>query len=319
MKVAVLALQGVFDTGLATMLDALATANELAPLLALPGSPFEVVVVSTRRRVSSSLGLHVPVLPLEACPRPDWVLVPAPGCKMPDTLLPALARPDVRRGVQALRDWAARGVPIAAACIGSFVLAESGLLDGHEATTTWWLAPLFHQRYPQVRLDADRMLVRSGPFVTAGAALGHLDLALWLIRQASPELAALVSRYLIVDARPAQSAYAITDHLAHTDPLVQGFDRWVRQHLAGAISLDDAAHALSTSKRTLARRVQQVLGKTPLGYIQDVRMEHAVHLLKTGHASVDQVADSVGYANGSTLRTLLRKRLGRGVRELRAA
>lgn len=318
MKVAVVALQGVFDTGLATMLDALGTANELAPLLALP-APFEVVVVGANRRVSSAQGMRVPVQPFAACPRPDWVLVPAPGCKMPDTLVPALARPDVRRSVQALRDWSARSVPIAAACIGSFVLAETGLLEGREATTSWWLAPLFHQRYPKVRLDADRMLVRSGPFVTAGAALGHLDLALWLVRQASPELAALVSRYLIVDARPAQSAYAITDHLAHTDPLVQGFDRWVRGHMAGAISLDDAAAALATSKRTLARRVQQVLGKTPLTYIQDLRMERAVHLLKTGHHSVDQVADSVGYANGSTLRTLLRKRLGRGIRELRAA
>ena len=70
---------------------------------------------------------------------------------------------------------------VAAACIGTFVLAESGLLDTHRATTTWWLAPLFRKRYPNVELDESNMIVKSGRFVTAGAALGHLDLALWLI------------------------------------------------------------------------------------------------------------------------------------------
>ena len=70
-------------------------------------------------------------------------------------------------------------------------------------------------------------------------------------------------------------------------------------------------------ERTLARRLQSVLGKTPLSYFQDLRVEHAVHLLRTGNASVDQVAAQVGYSDGVTLRALLRRKLGRGVRELR--
>lgn len=74
-------------------------------------------------------------------------------------------------------------------------------------------------------------IVRSGPFVTACAALSHLDMALWLIRQSSPELATLVAKYLILDSRPSQSAYVIADHLAHAVPLVERFDRWVRQYL----------------------------------------------------------------------------------------
>src|SRR3546814_10840033 len=75
--------------------------------------------------------------------------------------------------------------------------------------------------------------------------------------------------------------------------------------------------AAGTSERTLARRLQSVLGKTPLSYFQDLRVEHAVHLLRTGNASVDQVAAQVGYSDGVTLRALLRRKLGRGVRELR--
>jgi transcriptional regulator GlxA family with amidase domain len=318
MKITVLALEGVFDTGLAAVLDALATANELAALHALPAPQFQVSLAGVRPEVNSSLGFGVPVRPVKDCPSPDWVIVPAMGYKMPEPLQQALARDDVADAVAALHDWAAGGARIAAACIGTFVLAETGLLDGHEATTTWWLTPLFRQRYPQVQLDAGRMIVSAGQLVTAGAALSHLDLTLWLIRQTSPELAALVARYLIVDSRPSQSAYALSDHLAHADPLVQRFDRWVRERLAEGFNLDAAAQELATSKRTLARRIHEVLGKTPLAYVQDLRIERAVHLLKTSEHSVDQVAGLVGYADGVTLRTLLRKRLGKGIRELRA-
>jgi len=196
-------------------------------------------------------------------------------------------------------------------------MAESGLLDGHHATTTWWLGPLFRQRYPSVVLDESNMLVKSGRFVTAGAALGHMDLALWLVRGASPQLASLAARYLIIDTRPSQSTYALTDHLVHADPIVQGFERWARARLKRGFSLDDAAKATGSSKRTLARRMHRVLGKSPLSYFQSLRVERAVHLLRTTHASVEEVAMRVGYNDGATLRALLRRRLNTGIREIR--
>ncbi len=317
MKIAVLALDSVFDTGLATILDAFTTANELAALQQAPPPAFEVMLAGVRDTVHSSQGMGVPVAPLSACGTPDLVIVPAIGHKMPEPLARALAADDIGAAVEALRGWAGQGVRIAAACIGTFVLAESGLLDGQEATTTWWLTPMFRQRYPHVRLDAQRMVVHSGQFVTAGAALSHLDMALWLIRQSSPELAELVARYLIVDARPSQSAYVLSDHLAHADPLVSRFDRWARENLRQGFSLDAAADALATSKRTLARRLQEVMGKTPVGYVQDLRIERAVHLLKTTGSNIDRIAEQVGYRDGVTLRTLLRKRLGKGLRDLR--
>jgi len=196
-------------------------------------------------------------------------------------------------------------------------LAESGLLDAQRATTTWWLAPLFRKRYPTVVLDESNMIVKSGRFVTAGAALGHVDLALWLVRSVSPQLAALTAKYLIVDSRPLQSAYALTDHLVHDDPIVQRFEGWARARLTRGFSLDEAAKAAGASKRTLARHMQEVLGKSPLGYFQSLRVERAVHLLKTGNASVEEIATRVGYADGATLRSLLRRRLNLGVKEIR--
>jgi transcriptional regulator GlxA family with amidase domain len=259
----------------------------------------------------------VPVQPISLTVAAPWVIVPALGYKMPGPLLDALQRPDVRDGVAALRALAAQRAQAGAACIGTFVLAEAGLLDHKAATTTWWLAPFFRQRYPQVQLDESRMLIRAADVVTAGAALSHVDLALWLIRQESPALAALVARYLIIDPRPSQSAYVVMDHLVHADPLVARFEGWAREHLASGFSLEEAATALATSKRTLARRMNTALGRSPLAYFQDLRVERAVHLLRTSSDDMERIAAQVGYADGVTLRTLLRRRLGRGIREIR--
>lgn len=315
MKVHVLALNGVFDTGLATVLDAFQTANELAALSNLP-SRFEVTIVGVRRSVRSAQGLTVPVNPIGSSV-PECVVVPAIGFKMPDPLQRALQTTEIRDATEVLQQRAQEGATMTAACIGTFVMAESGLLDRHQATTTWWLAPLFRKRYPAVLLDESSMIVKSGKRVTAGAALSHMDLALWLIRQRSPKLASLTAKYLIVDSRPSQSAYILTDHLVHADPVVERFERWARASLAHEFSLDEAARAVASSKRTLARRMQAVLGKSPLSYVQSLRVERAVHLLKTSRESVDEIAARVGYADGVTLRTLLRRQLGYGVREIR--
>jgi transcriptional regulator GlxA family with amidase domain len=315
MKLNVLALNGVFDTGLATVLDAFQTANELAAVSNL-SVRFEVSLVGVRKSVKSAQGFTVPVHPIRSSPA-ECVVVPAIGFKMPDPLQRALETAEVRTATQVLRGWAHQGATMAAACIGTFVMAEAGLLDDHRATTTWWLAPLFRRRYPSVLLDESNMIVKSGKRVTAGAALSHMDLALWLIRQRSPKLASLTAKYLIVDARPSQSAYILTDHLVHADPLVERFERWARARLAHEFSLDEAAKAVAASKRTLARRMHAVLGRSPLSYVQSLRVEHAVHLLKTSQDSVDEIAAQVGYADGVTLRTLLRRELGYGVREIR--
>ena len=318
MRLHLLVLDGVFDLGLAALTDTLTTANELAGTLAQAPPPIELTLVGVRRRVRTAQGLTVPVVPAHSVQNPDVVLVPALGAKMPDTLAARLARPDVADAVAALQQWSNAGALAGAACTGTFLLAESALLDGQRATTSWWLAPMFRRRYPRVALDESRMLVNSAGFTTAGAALAHLDLALGVVRSRSPALATLAARYLLVEARGSQAEFVIPDHLAHADPVVERFERWARRQLAHGFSLAEAAAAVGASERTLARRLHHVLGKTPLSYFQDLRIERAVHLLRTGSESVDQIAAQIGYADGVTLRTLLRRKLGRGVKELRA-
>ncbi|HEY6825572.1 MAG TPA: helix-turn-helix domain-containing protein [Gemmatimonadaceae bacterium] len=316
MRIDVLVLDGVFDLGLSAVLDVFRTANELNAMAALGATSFETRIVGLRKTVTTSQGFGVPVSAIGKR-APDCAIVPAIGTKMPGPLEAALRRPDVRESGDVLRRWSRQGALVTTACIGTFVLAESGLLDGRLSTTTWWLAPLFRKRYPAVLLDESQMIVKSGRVVTAGAALGHMDLALWLVRSVSPQLAALTAKYLIVDSRPSQSAYALTDHLVHDDPIVQRFESWARGRLTRGFSLDEAAKNVGASKRTLARHMQDVLGKSPLSYFQTLRVERAVHLLKTGNASVDEIATRVGYADGATLRALLRRELNAGIKELR--
>src|SRR5579864_7930813 len=137
MRIYVLALNDVFDLGLSAVLDAFQTANELITVSSLTVPEFEVSIIGVRKSIKTSQGLTVPVNPV-GTRSPDCVVVPAIGFKMPDPLEAALSRPDVHDAASLLVRWARSGAMMTAACIGTFVMAESGLLDQQRATTTWW-------------------------------------------------------------------------------------------------------------------------------------------------------------------------------------
>src|SRR5262249_20604940 len=257
MRIAVLVLDDVFDTGLASVLDTFEAANELAGTSAVP---YDVAVISPRVRVRTHHGFRVP---LDARPRqaPDLVIVPALACKQPDTIVAALDRRGVADAVHWLRRWHARGARLAAACTGTFVLGRAAVLDGRRATTSWWLGPTFRREFPAVELEESSMLVIDRQTLTAGAALAHLDLALAVIRERSPSLASLVARHLLIDDRPSQAVYTAPEHIAHDDEVVKRFEAWIRGHLAQPFALAAAARAVGSSERTLQRRIRAVLGK----------------------------------------------------------
>jgi transcriptional regulator GlxA family with amidase domain len=316
MRIAVLVVDDVFDTGLAAVLDAFETADALARADGLD-LRYRTTAVGVRRRVHTHHGLTVPVGAPSRSRAPDLLLVPALAAKQAEELEPALARPDVRDAVALIQRWRAAGARLAAACTGTFLLGEAGVLDGRRATTSWWLAGAFRRRFPRVEVDLAQMVVADGPVSTAGAALAHLDLVLAVIRRGSPALADRVARHLLLDERASQAPFAVASHLDHDDPLVRRFESWVRAHLAEPFDLARAARAVAASQRTLQRRVTAALGTSPLAFVQDLRLERAVHLLRTTGDSVDDIAARVGYGEGGTLRALLRRRLRLGVRALR--
>jgi transcriptional regulator GlxA family with amidase domain len=310
MKISVLVMDGLFDSGLATVVDVLQMANELRNELPQPPPRWQVTRVSPHGPVRTAAGHLIEAVTPEAAPAPDVLLVPGAGPKQPGPLLEWVAAPERHAVRESVRQARADGARLAAACTSTFVLAEAGVLDGLPATTSWWLAPAFRQRYHQVTLDESHMLTHAEGVTTAGAAMAHLDLALSLVRESSPALADLTARYLVVDDRPTQASYAIPSHLARTDPTVSAFERWMRQNIDQPLRMADAARAVGVSERTLQRAVDRVLGVSPLRFAQTVRLEQAAHLLRTTDLPTDIVARRVGYENASTLTTLLRERLG---------
>lgn len=319
MIISVLVLDGVFDTGLSSMLDCFNFANALAPQVDAALAPCEVRVVGLRRSVVTHLGMRLSPMKLDAAPVPDILLVPALYIPSPQRAAEVMRQRESLQAARAMADYVARGIAVGTACSGTFFAAKAGLLDGRRATTAWWLAPALREMFPQVMLDESQMLVDAGPVVTAGGGFGHLNLALWLLRRRSPAWATMAARYLVVDTQPLQAPYIIPDHLSHGDPLVARFESWVRAHMAEPFSLTQAARSLGASERSLQRRVQTTLGKSPVSLVQDLRLEQAVHLLRSERDSIDSIAGRVGYANGVTLRNLIRRKFGRGLRELRAA
>jgi len=161
------------------------------------------------------------------------------------------------------------------------------------------------------------MVISSDGITTAGAAFGHVDLALAIVRASSPALADLVARYLVIDERPAQSAYIIPSTLARSDPTVAAFERWARERLAEPITIPVAAKAIGVSERTLQRSVQRTAGTSPIRFVQDLRVERAVHLLRTTELSLETISGKVGYEQPNTLRVLLRERTGKTTAALR--
>jgi len=235
-------------------MDVISTANELNSS-SQSSVQLDVTLVGVRRCVNTAQGLSVPIQLAYDLPTPNVVLIPALGAKMPESLEVALLRSDVREFSEYIKNWVESGATVGAACTGTFILAETGLLDGQRATTSWWLSSMFRQRYPLVELDDSIMLVNSSSFTTAGAALAHLDLALAVVRNVSPSLASLCGRYLLIESRSSQAVFMIPDHVAHTDPLVERFEQWARTNIAQRFSLTNAARAIGASERTLGRRL----------------------------------------------------------------
>ena len=310
MHLGLVMLDGAFDSGVSALLDLFSTAA------ALSHRRFSVTRLGARSTVRTAQGARYDVERFTHTRRRfDGVLIPGLNCGSA-----ALVQETLASGAgRALVEWVAGlRTPIHAACTGTWVLASSGLLDGHQATTSWWFADAFHQAFPNVRLDARQSVVRSGRFTTAGAAFSHLDLGLALLRTDSPSLAERVSNHLVTESRASQAMYLVEHHARVDDPLVRKFEALVERQLQAPVSLEVLAAQLGTSSRTLLRKVHASTGQRPLQLVQRLRLRRAVELLRHGGTSLEDIAQQVGYQSAHTLRLLIRRELSVGVRRLRA-
>ncbi|NUP29849.1 MAG: helix-turn-helix domain-containing protein [Nocardia sp.] len=319
MDVGILVVDGVADFGLGALLGAFGTANALRKELENPPAPWNVRAVSVGTSVRSGSGNLVPTTPLGEIPvQLDALAVAAVDILEPEPLVELVTDPEHTRVLDHIRAARAQGVHLAAACTATFFLAESGVLDGSPATTSWWLGACFRGRYPQVQLDESCIVCHGDGITTAGASLSHMDMALSLIYRTSPELAERAMRYLAVGSRASQAPYAIPEVVARGNSLIVGYERWVREHLSEQFLIATAARELGVTERSLQRATRAALGMSPKDFADDIRLDRAVQLLRSGDRTVDAVARDVGYVNASALRALARRRRGLSLAEIRA-
>jgi transcriptional regulator GlxA family with amidase domain len=306
MKIGVITVAACWDSGLVTVLDVLRGANSARLQVDRDIPEFHVYAVGANQEpVATAGGLLVPIditTDDDRLTDLDLLVVPALAVNTPAGIVDALLRDDVRVVRRLVGDWAREGRPVAAACTGTFVLADAGVLDRRRATTSWWLADEFRRRYPRVGLDMSRMVVVDGAVTTAGAAFAHIDLAMHLVASVSPQLADATAAALLFDQRPARSVQAAHSYLESADQLLVDFEAWIRANLDRDISIPEAAFAIGTTRRTLERRIREQLGITPYALVQRLRVERAHHLRQTTPLTLDQIAAMVGYRSASALR-----------------
>jgi transcriptional regulator GlxA family with amidase domain len=308
MHVGVVAIPGTFDSAFTSVLDILRVAEALRRSVDPDIPPVRTTVVGLRPSVRTAGGLIVEADRAidDGLSDYDVFVVPALGALSASAVEDALALPEVRELRTVLHDSPDAGLPrLAGACTGTFLLAESGRLDGVAAATSWWLNETFQRRYPLVDLDTTRMVVRSGNVLTAGAAFAHIDLAISLVSEVSERLAETVAHRLLIDERPTRSTEALHGHLATTDALVTRLEDEVRRRISEDLSVSDLADTLGVTRRTLERHVRQRTGASPNQLIRRLRAERARHLRRTTDLTMDQIAPRVGYANATTLGRLL--------------
>lgn len=248
----------------------------------------------------------------------DIVIVPGLAWIDEQLIREGLQRRDAEIARKALHAASQSGAEIASSCSAVFLVASTGLLDGHRATTTWWLAPLFRQLFPEVILDTDAMVLTDAGLTTAGAAMAQLDLMLSIVaRHAGPDLANGCARFLLLDQRQSQSRYMALSFLAAKDERVSRAERWARARLHRTFSISELAKAAGLGARTFARRCEQATGLSPVRFVQKLRIEKAMELLETTRLGLDEIAASVGYADPSTLRKLLHRERKPGARASR--
>ncbi len=222
--------------------------------------------------------------------------------------------------IKAMHD---RGAHIYASCGGSLVLAEAGLLKGHQATTHWCYVPLFRDQFPDVDLQPDRILVQTGDshrVVCSGGASAWQDLALMMIaKRAGTEEAIRMSKLFLYQwHRDGQLPYSsMRQNVEHSDAVVLKCQTW----LADNYDQDDVVAELirhsGLPRRTFARRFRAATGYSPLEYVQALRIEEAKQVLETSTISVEEIAREIGYDDVASFRRLFRRLAGMSPGEYR--
>ncbi|MFN5938968.1 MAG: helix-turn-helix domain-containing protein [Polaromonas sp.] len=273
-----------------------------------PGCPaFDFKVCAAESgRLRTSAGFDVAVRDgLSALKQADIIIVPSwrdTAEKPPKALL------------RALNNAHARGAKIVGLCLGAYVLAEAGLLDGRDATTHWAYARDFGERYPQVRLDADVLYVEADDIVTSAGTAAGIDCCLYLLRQMyGSQVANSVARRLVVPPhRQGGQVQFIEQPIPQTpaDSRLSGLFDWIRENLQLTHTVDSLAERALMSRRTFTRQFKQLTGMGVVSWLLAERLAYSQRLLESTSGSIDVVAERAGFGSPESLRLHFRRQFG---------
>jgi transcriptional regulator GlxA family with amidase domain len=317
-RISVLAFDGCMGMEVFGLCDTLLLANRIAH--ALDGVPalFEVTVMSVAGGdVQAAGGLRIgtrraPRRPAELLVVPGMDVSDRAGCLKPLTRLAS--------EVAYIRRSFAKGIPVAATCVGAFILGEAGLLDARRATTSWMFSADLARRFPQAEVDHAAMLVEDGGVTTTGSFSATFDLAMYLIRKvASPRVMRAVARMgLLDDNRHSQAPFIDTRMLARpSGTFAAQVMAWLELRLAEPYELTRIAAAFHVSPRTLLRRFKDEAGLSPLAHLQQARIGKAKLLLESSSASVAHITEAVGYGDVATFGALFKREVGQSPAQYR--
>lgn len=207
----------------------------------------------------------------------------------------------------------AQGVMLCSVCAGAFLLGETGLLNGRRATTHWHYADAFFNRFPDVLLDTDKLIIDDGDLITAGGAMSWTDLGLRLVdRFLGPASMLATARLLLIDppGREQRHYSAFQPKLTHGDRAILKLQHWLQATNAKDISLSVMAAQAGVGERTLLRRFLKATGMTTSEYCQRLRVGKAQELLQLSGFSIDKIAWEVGYSDTGAFRKIFFRIVG---------
>jgi transcriptional regulator GlxA family with amidase domain len=307
-QVSASSLFGLQDTLMAAGRDweALVTGDRETPV-------FDVKLVGPQQEpYSCGRGVRIaPDFTFDTAPESDLVVVP--GLELSPWERPA--RPD-HPGLDWLASLDHARTRIVSACTGAIYLAETGLLDGREATSHWAFEDVFRLNYPKVRLRLDRGLCFTeadrGP-VTSGGTTGWQELALFLIAHygGAQRAARAAKVWLMADRGELQAPFtSMIRATPHEDAQIRTAQIWIAENYAVENPVRGMATSSGLPPTTFARRFRTATGRSPMEYVQAVRIEEARQLLETSSQPVAEVGGQVGYEDTAYFRRLFKKRTG---------
>jgi transcriptional regulator GlxA family with amidase domain len=221
--------------------------------------------------------------------------------------------PKQKKLIEWIKGQYKRGVMLAAACNGNFLLAETGALDKRKATTHWSLINTFRERYKKITVEPEKIIIDNGPVLSAAGVTACLNLAIFLVeRYGSKELALASAKIFLVDSgRKIQTPYQMFQVAKnHGDDDIVLIQEWLETNFSKSITLEKMTQVCNLTKKTLTRRFKKVTGDTPMLYLQKIRIENAKRMLESKKASFNEITWKVGYIDISAFHKVFKSETG---------